>query len=58
MDPKEHESALERLARIREDSDFISEELKILTEVMEVHREINAKLTELNARSDAIKWER
>lgn len=57
MDPKKP-TALERLSRIRDDSEFISEELKILMEVMEVHREINAKLTELNVRSDAIKWER
>jgi hypothetical protein len=51
MDPKNPKDALEKLARIRADSDFLGEEAKVL---MELGRNAGAKLVELDTRSDAI----
>ena len=51
MDPKKPNTALEMLARIRADSNFLGEEAKVF---IELGRKASAKLVELDARADAV----
>ena len=50
-DPKKPKAALEWLARIRADSDFLGEKAEVF---MELGRNASAKLVELDARADAV----